>query len=78
MSNTIQLGSFLFSEVEGAPDKVFIQIAGDGEGGYFDWVKVHFHVRSAYNIVTELEIPLTTDDHAIIDDLMWEFWGKHF
>ena len=78
MSNTIQLGSFLFSEVEGAPEKVFIQIAGDVEGGTFDWVKVPFLVRSAYNIATELEIPLTTDDHAVVDDLMAPFWKKHF
>ena len=78
MSNTIQLGSYLFSEVEGAPEKVFIQIAGDVEGGTFDWVKVPFHVRSAYNIATELEIPLTTDDHAVVDDLMAPFWKKHF
>lgn len=78
MSNTIQLGSFLFSEVEESPDRVFIQVVNDGEGGNFDWVKVPFHVRSAYNIATELEIPLTTDDHAKIDTLMWEFWRKHF
>ena len=77
MSNTIQLGSFLFSEVEESPDRVFIQVVNDGEGGNFDWVKVPFHVRSAYNIATKLEIPLTTDDHAKIDTLMWEFWRQY-
>lgn len=78
MNNTIQLGSFLFSKVECAPDKVFIEVAKDGEGGNFSWAKVPFHVRSAYNIATELEIPLTPDDHAKIDTLMWKFWEKHF
>lgn len=78
MKTVIQLGSFLFSEVEGRPDKVFIQHAKDGEGGNFYWVKVPFHVRSAYNIATELEIPLTTDDHTKIDTMMWEFWKKNF
>lgn len=75
---TIQLGSFLFSEVEGKPDKVFIQHAKDGEGGNFDWAKVPFPIRCSYDIATELEISLTADHHAKIDTLMFAFWEKHF
>jgi hypothetical protein len=78
MNNTIQLGSFIFSEVEGRPDKVFIQHAKDGKGGHFDWAKVPFPIRSSYDIAIELEIFLTTDDHAKIDSLMFPFWEKYF
>lgn len=78
MSNTIQLGSFLFSEVEGAPEKVFIQHATDGGGGNFLWKEVPFLVRSSYNILTILEFPMIEKDHAEIDNVMFKFWEKNF
>lgn len=69
MSATIQLGSFLFSDVAGDPQKVFIQIVGDGEAGYFRKSKLPEAVRRA------LEKPT---DAANFDNQMWQFWRKNF
>ena len=77
MSNTIQLGSFLFSEVEGAPDKVFIQIAGDGEGGEFRRADLPRTIQKLLDLAGTVA-SLTVAGHGECDRLMFEFWHKYF
>ena len=77
MKTIIQLGSFLFSEVEGRPDKVFIQHAKDGEGGHFSWGKVPDGVKALLRAMRNGQT-VTTKGHASADTMMWEFWKKNF
>lgn len=73
----IQLGSFLFSEVEGRPDKVFIQIVEDGEGGNFRWAQVPDAVKHIYT-AEKNAVKLWPNAYDVVDDLMWKFWEENF
>jgi hypothetical protein len=77
MSNTIQLGSFLFSEVEGKPDKVFIQIANDGEGGFFNFADLPHYTRFLLPLPNARRFPDAWELNKVETE-MWEFWKKYF
>jgi len=68
-----QLGKFIFTQ-EREPDKVFIQIEGDGEAGYFNWVDVPEQVK-VYLRFPHLQ---TKRDIGAATAAMIEFWKKHF
>ena len=73
----IQLGSFLFSEVEGEPDKVFIQIVEDGEGGNFDLNTLPHEILTFLASVMK-GATITAKGHSSCDLLMWKFWEENF
>ena len=69
----MQLGKFIFRQ-EPEPSRVFIQIEGDGEAGYFNWSDVPDAVKIAIqfpNILTKAEAA-----KAAVE--MQRFWEEKF
>lgn len=72
----MQLGRFIFGAM---PDheKVFIQIANDGEGGEFWMRDLPLAIQKLLNDSPTAQ-RLTSAGHSECDRLMWEFWKKKF
>jgi hypothetical protein len=72
----MQIGSFIFTPV-GDHKKVFIQIAGDGEGGEFRRDDLPRTIQKLLELAGTVA-SLTVTGHGECDRLMFEFWHKHF
>lgn len=71
----MQIGSYIFN-IE-TPERVFIQVAGDGEGGYFNISALPNVIRVLLGNSKVVE-NLTERGHAEADTYMNAFWKKHF
>lgn len=71
----MSIGNFIF--LDEGKGKVFIQNAGDGEGGIFNWSNVPSVVKA---VILWREIGIdypSKKDSEAIEAMNW-FWEKHF